>query len=53
MKKKKISKNQMVTLLKASRTQLDRILDPKNDITLGSPQRAAAVAGRHVTIKLV
>ena len=53
MKKKKISKNKLATLLKTSRTQVDRILDPKNDITLGSLQRAAAMVGRRVTIKLV
>jgi antitoxin HicB len=53
MKKKKISKNKMARLLKTSRTQVDRILDPKNDITLGSLQRAAAIVGRRVTIKLV
>ena len=29
MKKKKISKNKMATLLKTSRTQVDRLLDPK------------------------
>ena len=27
--------------------------DPKNDITLGSLQRAAAMVGRRVTIELV
>ena len=53
MKKKNISKNKLATLLKPSRTQVDRILDPKNDITLGSLQRAAAMVGRRVTIKLV
>jgi antitoxin HicB len=53
MKKKKISKNRMARLLRTSRTQVDRILDPKNDITLGSLQRAAAIVGRRVTIKLV
>jgi len=53
MKKKKISKNKMAALLKTSRTQVDRILDPKNDITLGSLQRAAAMVGRRVTIELV
>jgi antitoxin HicB len=53
MKKKKISKNKMATLLKTSRTQVDRILDPKNDITLGSLQRAAAMVGRRVKIDLV
>src|SRR6266566_4694086 len=30
MKKKKISKNKMATLLKIGRTQVDRILDAKN-----------------------
>jgi len=35
-------------LLKTSRTQVDRLLDPKNDITLGSLQRAAAMVGRRV-----
>jgi plasmid maintenance system antidote protein VapI len=53
MKKKKISKNKLATLLKTSRTQVDRILDPKNDITLGTLQRAAAMVGRRVTIELV
>ena len=53
MKKKKISKNKMATLLQTSRTQVDRLLDPKNDITLGSLQRAAAMVGRRVNIELV
>ena len=53
MKKKNISKNKMAALLKTSRTQVDRILDPKNDITLGSLQRAAAMVGLRVTIELV
>jgi hypothetical protein len=53
MKKQKISKNKLATMLKTSRTQVDRSLDPKNDITLGSLQRAAAVVGRRVTIELV
>ena len=53
MKKKKISKARMAALLKTSRTQVDRLLDPKNDITLSSLQRAAAIVGRRVTIQLV
>ena len=52
MKQQKISKNKMATLLKTSRTQVDRLLDPKNDITLGSLQRAAAMVGRRVSIEL-
>jgi phage-related protein/predicted XRE-type DNA-binding protein len=53
MKQKKISKARMATLLRTSRTQVDRLLDPKNDITLSSLQRAAAMVGRRVTINLV
>ena len=53
MKERKISKNKMATLLKTSRSQIDRLLDPKNDITPGSLQRAAAMVGRRVTIELV
>jgi antitoxin HicB len=53
MKKRKVSKNRMAILLKTSRTQVDRLLDGKDDITLSSLQRAAAVVGRRVMIKLV
>lgn len=50
MKKQKISKNKMAALLKTSRTQVDRLLDPKNDIALSSLQRAPAMVGRRVPI---
>jgi len=53
MKEKKISKNRMAALLKTSRTQVDRLLDGKNDVTLSSLQRAAAVVGRRISIQLV
>jgi hypothetical protein len=53
MKKQKISKNKRATLMKTSRTQVDRLLDPKNDITLSSLQRAAAMVGRRVSIELL
>jgi len=53
MQEKKISKNRMATLLKTSRTQVDRLLDARNDITLSSLERAAAMVGRRVTIQLV
>ena len=53
MRTQKISKSRMATLLKTSRTQVDRLLDPRNDITLSSLQRAAAMVGRRVTIELV
>jgi hypothetical protein len=53
MKKKKTSKARMAALLKTSRTQVDRLLDPKSDITLSSLQRAAAMVGRRLTVELV
>jgi antitoxin HicB len=53
MKQKNISKNKMAMLLKTSRTQVDRLLSAKDDITLSSLQRAAAILGRRVTIELV
>ena len=53
MKKQKISKNRMASMLKTSRTQVDRLLNPKNDITLSNLQRAAAMVGRRVMIELV
>jgi len=39
--------------IKTSRSQVDRLLDGKNDITLSSLQRAAAIVGRRVSIELV
>ena len=53
MKKKKISKARLATMLKTSRAQVDRILNPESDITLSSLQRAAALLGRRVVIELV
>jgi antitoxin HicB len=53
MKRRKLSKNRMARLLKTSRTQVDRLLNPKSDITLSSLQRAAAMVGRRVVVELV
>ena len=53
MKQKNISKNKMATLLQTSGTQVDRLLDPNNDITIGSLQRTAAMVGRRVNVELV
>jgi predicted XRE-type DNA-binding protein len=53
MKRKKISKNRMAAMLKTSRTQVDRLLGAKDDITLSSLERAAAMVGRRVKIQLV
>jgi predicted XRE-type DNA-binding protein len=53
MEKKHISKSTMATRLKTSRTQVNRILNAKSDVTLSSLQRAAALVGRRLKIELV
>lgn len=53
MEKQSMSKTQLATLLKTSRSQVDRLLDPTRDVTLSSLQRAAALVGRKVQIELV
>jgi antitoxin HicB len=53
MKRKKISKSRMAAMLRTSRSQVDRLLDSRDDITLLSLQRAAAIVGKRVSIELV
>ena len=53
MKRKRISKSRMAAMLKTSRSQVDRLLDSRDDITLLSLQRAAAMVGKRVSIELV
>ena len=53
MKRKRISKSRMAAMLKTSRSQVDRLLDSRDDITLLSLQRAAAMLGKRVSIELI
>lgn len=53
MQQRSITKTQLATLLKTSRSQVDRLLDPTRDVTLSTLQRAAALVGRKVHIELV
>jgi antitoxin HicB len=54
MKKKKITKQRMALLMKTSRAQLDRLLDPENEsVTLGTLTRAAHAVGRNLRMELV
>ena len=53
MEKQSLSKARLATLLKTSRSQVDRLLDPTRDVTLSTLQRAAALVGRKVQIELV
>ncbi|SFW21659.1 XRE family transcriptional regulator [Nitrosovibrio sp. Nv17] len=53
MKAQSLTKSRMATMLKTSRSQVDRLLDPGSDITLSSLQRAATLVGRRIQIELV
>ena len=54
MKKKRITKQRMAELMKTSRAQLDRLLDPDNgSATIESLQRAARIVGRDLRLQLV
>jgi antitoxin HicB len=54
MKKRKITKQRMAELMKTSRAQIDRLLDPDNgSATIESLQRAARIVGRELRLALV
>ena len=54
MKKKRLTKKRMAQLMKTSRAQLDRLLDPENgNTTIESLQRAAKIVGRELRMELV
>jgi antitoxin HicB len=54
MKRKKITKQRMAELMKTSRAQIDRLLDPDNgSATIESLQRAAKIVGRELRLQLV
>jgi antitoxin HicB len=53
MKERSLSKARMAILLKTSRSQVDRLLDPGRDVTLSTLQRAAALVGRKLQVQLV
>lgn len=54
MKKKKLTKQRMAKLMKTSRAQLDRLLDPESgNSTIETLQRAARIVGRELRMELV
>jgi hypothetical protein len=54
MEKRKLSKRRLAALMRTSRTQVDRVLDPTDgNVTIETLQRAAAVVGRKVQVELV
>jgi antitoxin HicB len=54
MKDRKITKTALAALMKTSRTQINRVLDPHDgNVTIETLQRAAAIVGRRVQLELV
>lgn len=52
MEKKRLSKARMARMMGTSRAQLDRLLDPKRDVTLSTLARAAGMVGRRLRVEL-
>jgi len=52
MEKQHLSKNRMAQMMGTSRAQLDRLLDPKRDVTLSTLTRAATIVGRRLRVEL-
>jgi antitoxin HicB len=54
MKKQKITKKRMAELMKTSRSQVDKLLNPKDgNVTIKTLHKAAAVVGKRFEYKLV
>jgi hypothetical protein len=54
MKELKLSKRQLAAMMRTSRTQIDRVLDPEDgNVTIETLRRAAALVGRKVHLELV
>lgn len=54
MRDRKLSKSALAALMKTSRTQINRVLDPNDgNVTIETLQRAAALVGRRVQLELV
>lgn len=54
MRERNLSKSALAKQMHTSRTQIDRLLDPgAENVTIETLQRAAAIVGKRVQIKLV
>jgi antitoxin HicB len=52
MQEQSISKARMAAMMGTSRTQLNRLLDPDQDVTLSTLNRAATMVGRTLRLEL-
>ncbi|MGH6816236.1 MAG: helix-turn-helix domain-containing protein [Hyphomicrobiaceae bacterium] len=54
MKEKNLTKKRMAELMETSRTQVDRLLNPKDhNVTLATLEKAAAIVGKRLRLELV
>jgi predicted XRE-type DNA-binding protein len=54
MRDQHLSKRRLAQMMRTSRTQVDRVLDPNTgNVTLETLQRAAAIVGRKVQVELI
>ena len=53
MRQRPMTKTQLAAMLNTSRSQVDRLLNPAQDITLSTLQRAAALLGCKLRVELV
>lgn len=54
MRVRKLSKSRLATLMKTSRPQVDRLLDPhEGNVTLETLRRAAEIVGLRVQVELI
>jgi len=54
MRERKLSRNRLAMLMRTSRTQVNRVLDPtEGNVTIETLQRAAEIVGRRVELQLV
>lgn len=54
MREQGVSRSRLATLMRTSRTQIARLLDPNDgNVTIETLQRAAVLVGRRVEVQLV
>ncbi len=54
MRERGLSKSRLATMMRTSRTQVTRLLDPNDgNVTIETLQRAAELVGRRVEVQLV
>lgn len=52
MRMKRITKTELARLMKTSRSQVDRVLNPERDVGIETLSRAARVMGRSLRLEL-